>query len=341
VILYLVALEPDEEHFYRDLLPDQDLRFVPDGPSVLEDAEGVCVFIDTLITREFLEEHPSLTFIATRTGAIDHIDADACRSRGITITYVRSYGETTVAEHTFALILALSRRLREAMQSPEKGRFSYRHARGFDLAGKTLGVIGMGRVGQKVAALARCFGMRVVAFDPVEMSPDFGREHSIEWLPLDELLSQSHVITLHVMLSALTHHILNAETFALCRRGVLIVNTARGGLIDTAALQGALDSGQVGGAGLDVLEDERVLRRAATDIISSEIVEHLQTDSAPQRDRIRDLERIMQSNSLLTKPNVVFTPHVAFNTVEAVARLNEITAGNIRAYLDGTPRDVA
>jgi D-lactate dehydrogenase len=263
----------------------------------------------------------------------------------VIVSYVPVYGNTTVAEHTFALILALSRKLRQAMEWPEKGQFSYEIARGFDLAGKTIGVVGMGRVGQKVARFAHCFQMRVLGFDPLEMSPDFAKEHSIEWRPLETLLRESHVITLHVKLSDLTRHMLNAETLALCRPGVLIVNTARGGLIDTAALETALDSSQVGGAGLDVLEEERVLREGATNIIGAEIVEHLQADTSPNNvhtdTRVRHLQGLMTSYSLLRRSNVVFTPHVAFNSVEAVLRLNTITAENIRAFAEGRPQNVA
>ncbi|RYD70636.1 MAG: hydroxyacid dehydrogenase [Verrucomicrobiaceae bacterium] len=343
---YFVATEPAEEAFFREALPECELRFVSDLTEVEADVEGMSIFIQCCVDAAFLENHPKLRMVTTRSGAVDHIDLQACRSRGVTVGHVPVYGETTVAEHTFALILALSRRLREVMAVPAQGQFSYAGARGFDLAGKTLGVVGMGHIGQRVARFGHCFSMRVLAYDPIEMSADFAEKHKIEWASLENLLREAHVVTLHVLLSPVTRHILNRETLALCRPGVLIVNTARGGLIDTMALMEALDSGHIGGVGLDVLEDERVLRKGATDIISAEIVKHLQEDASPEQDqvhrerRVRDLQELMVSHSMLTRPNVVFTPHVAFNSVEAVERLNTVTVENIRAFLAGKPQNV-
>ncbi|MHA3772134.1 NAD(P)-dependent oxidoreductase [Verrucomicrobiota bacterium sgz303538] len=342
--LYFVATGAGEGDFFRKLLPEHQLHFVSELSEVGEDGEAVCVFINSHIDAQFLESHPRLRLVTSRSSTLDHIDLAACRKGGVTVSYVPIYGETTVAEHTFALMLALSRRLREAMEAPQQGNFTYEGARGFDLAGKTLGVIGLGRVGQRVARLAHCFNMRVISFDPIEMLDGFAREHNVEWCSLETLLRESHVVTLHVRLSPLTRHILNSERLALCRPGVLIVNTARGGLIDTAALQAALDSGHVGGAGLDVLEDERVLRQPATDIISAEIVSNLQADTSPeevpQQRRVHDFRELMISTSLLARSNVVFTPHVAFNSVEAVERLNTITVENIRAFIGGKPQNV-
>ena len=342
--VYFVDTEVGEEDFFRKLLPEHQLRFVSGLSEVGEDGEAVSVFIHSLIDAQFLESHPRVRLVTTRSSTLDHIDLIACQAGGVTVSYVPIYGETTVAEHTFALILALSRRLREAMEAPQQGNFTYAGARGFDLAGKTLGVIGLGRVGQRVTRLAHCFSMRVIGYDPIEMSDDFAQQHGIEWCSLETLLREAHVVTLHMRLSPLTRHILNSQTLALCRPGVLIVNTARGGLIDTAALQAAIDSGHVGGAGLDVLEDERVLRQPATDIISAEIVSHLQADIPPeeahQQRRVQDLKELMISTSLLARSNVVFTPHVAFNSVEAVERLNTVTVDNIRAFVGGNPQNV-
>lgn len=344
MILYFVATEPTEEAFFCEALPDCQTRFVSDLSEVSEDAEGVSVFIHSGIDAAFLESHPRVRLVTSRSSTLDHIDLTECRSRGVTVTYVPVYGETTVAEHTFALILALARRLREAMELSANDTFSYADARGFDLAGKTLGVVGMGRIGQRVAKFGHCFGMRLLAFDPIEMSDDFAARHGIEWVSLETLLREAHVVTLHVRLSPKTRHLLNSETLALCRPGVLVVNTARGALIDTMALMDALDSGQVGGAGLDVLEDERVLRKAATDIIGAEIVRHLQSDVPPEKvrhqGRVRDIQELMTSHSLLNRPNVVFTPHVAFNSVEAVERLNVVTVENIHAFLAGKPQNL-
>lgn len=345
MILYFVETEHGEAEFFSDALPEHDIRFAYDLSEVEEDAEGVSTFIYSQITEEFLQTHPRLRLISSRSGTIEHIDLTACKRHGVTVTYVPRYGESTVAEHTFALVLSLSRRLREVMTASQQSRFSYQGTRGFDLAGKTLGLLGIGRIGQKVVPYARAFRMRVIAYDPFAFPRELAGELGFEWVSFPELLAQSDIISLHLRLTAATHHILDCAAFAQCRPGVKIVNTARGGLIDTEALGEALDSGQVGGAGLDVLEDERALRQHATHIIGEEIVRHLQSGAAADQvaaeARVHDLQGVMANDRLLGRPNVIFTPHVAFNSVEAVRKINEITVENIHRFLEGQPQNLA
>jgi len=155
----------------------------------------------------------------------------------------------------------------------------------------------------------------------------------------DELLARSHVISLNLPLTTASFHLFNRETFAKCRRGVMIINTARGRLIDTRALVEALDAGIVSAAGLDVLEDERVMRRKATSIISEQIVEHLHDSFSPieplipNSNRAEEVRLIIENSELLDRPNVVFTPHIAFNSMEAIARINRATANHIKNFL--------
>ena len=256
----------------------------------------------------------------------------------MTVAHVPFHAETTVAEHTFALLLALSRRLREVMLAPKGGRFSYEATRGFELAGKTLGIIGMGHIGQRVARLAQAFEMHVLAHD-VEQPAEVAAALGFTFVPLDELLAHAEIISLHAPLTPGTYHLLNRDTLAKCQPGVLIINTARGSLIDTAALREALDSGQVGGAGLDVLEDERLMRAPAAKIIAADIVAHLRSDAlageARDADRVRQLEDLMLGDAILARSNVVCTPHVAFNSLEAVERLQQMTVENIAAFAAG------
>lgn len=329
-----------DEFFSREL-PEHDTRFVKRLEQVDADAEVLSGFIDSTIPASFLESHPALRLIAARSTATDHIDLEACRTRGITVCHVPGYGDTTVAEHTFALLLALSRRLRETMLTPTRGNFSYAAVRGFDLAGKTIGIIGAGHIGRRVASLARAFRMEVLAFDVAPADPEPG----MQFVPLAELLARSHVVTLHTPLTPETHHIINEASLAQCRRGVILLNTARGGLVQTSALRAALDSGHVGGAGLDVLEDERVMRAPASQIIASEIVRKLQEDGNTREshdaERLAALQEVMLSDSILSRSNVVFTPHVAFNSTEAHERLLVTTVQNIRAFLADKPVNVA
>ena len=338
MIIYFVETESAEQGYYAERLSAHEVRFVSQLDEVGEDAEMLSLFINSRVTVEFLAAHPRLRFIATRSTAVDHLDLPGCRERQITVANVADYGFTTVAEHTFALMLSLSRRLREVMRAPKGGTFSYAATRGFDLAGKTLGIIGMGHIGQRVAELAHAFQMSVLAYD-IDRPAALERALNFKFVPLEELLREAHIISLHAPLSAATYHILNRETLAQCREGVLVVNTARGALIDTQALREALDSGQVGGAGLDVLQDERVMRQTVSRIIAADIVQHLRSDAsahdAQDADRVRELQELMLGDAVLSRSNVVFTPHVAFNSVEAVERVMELTVQNITAFAAG------
>lgn len=348
MIIYFVELESPDRTLFHERLSEHDLRFVGELHGVEPDAEALCIFMTSEIDAPFLEAHPRLRYLITRSGSVEHIDLKACRERGVTVSNVRDFGDTTVAEHTFALILALSRRLREVMDFPKgahPARFTYGGVRGFDLAGKTLGIIGLGRIGERVAALSKAFQMEVIAYDPLAMPPERAAALGLRWSSFEELLAQSHIISLHVRISPGTHHLLDAAAFARCRPGVLIINTARGRLIDTGALAEALESGQVGGAGLDVLEEEKVLRQPASQIISAQIVEHLRSDAPPPEahhdSRLRDLQEIVSSDALLARRNVVFTPHVAFNSVEAIDRLHAATAEYLLAFIRGAPMSLA
>ena len=267
------------------------------------------------------------------------LDLAPLNARDIALANVNSYSETSVAEHTFALILALSRRLREVMAAAKAPtRFSYEDTRAFDLCGRTIGIIGMGHIGQRVASIAHAFQMKVIAYD-VQTPEDIARTLQFDFVPLDELLARSDIISLHATLSSRTYHILNRDTFARCKRGAIVINTARGALIDTSALREALDNGIISGAGLDVLQDERVLRDTASHIITEDIIKHLRSDAlageARDAERVRELEELMLADAVLQRQNVVFTPHVAFNSEEAVRRRNQCTVENLEAYFAG------
>lgn len=198
---------------------------------------------------------PRLGLVTTRSTGFDHIDLQACRERGIAVCTVPDYGSATVAEHAFALLLALSRRIPEAQSRARRGSFSYRGLTGFDLEGKVLGVVGCGRIGQHVMRIAGGFGMQRLAFDP---SPQPGLDISlgIQFVPLPELLRRSDVVSLHGPLTSDTHHLFDDDAFAQMKPGAVLINTARGDLVDSRALERAFDRGIVSAAGLDVLEEE-------------------------------------------------------------------------------------
>jgi D-lactate dehydrogenase len=289
------------------------------------DAEIVSVFVHSALNRPALAKLPQLKFIATRSTGFDHIDLAACRERGIVISNVPSYGENTVAEHTFALILALSRNIHKAFVHTLARDISFKDLRGFDLAGKTLGVIGAGRIGLHTIKIAKGFGMKVVAFD-VRHEPLLAEVLNFQYATLEELLSTSDIISLHCPYSLKTHHLIHPGNIQHIKHGALLINTARGGLIDPEALTRALDEGILAGAALDVLEGEELLKDERQ-ILAQPLAQ----------DKLRTL---LLNHSLLNRDNVVITPHIAFNSREAVQRILDTTLENIRAFVSGTPQNV-
>ena len=316
-------VEVDEETrpFFEEAFAQHDVSFAQRLEAVPEETEVLSVFIGERIDAAFLDEHPEFRLIATRSTGCDHIDLEACASRKVIVANVGNYGENTVAEHAFALILALSRC--------------------FDLRGKTLGVVGAGRVGLHVVRIGIGFGMRVIAYDE-QPHPFYSELLDFRYVPFNELMRESHVISLHVPLNSKTRHMINRETLGLCPRGALLINTARGGLIDTGAVIEALDEGKLAGLGLDVLEDERVFRGGATRILGEKIAERVRSADAPvpretSSQRVAEFSKLVAHSRLLRRPDVVLTPHVAFNSYEALERLNAITVENIQRYLENRP----
>ena len=337
-----VEIESQEEEFFRaELGVGNELQFVGALEEAPADVEILSVFVHSEVTPEFLGTHARLGLIVTRSSGYDHIAVAEAGARGIAVCRVASYGENTVAEHSFALLLALSRRLRESLAAYAKSQFSYQALRGFDLKRRTFGIIGTGRIGLHAARIARGFQMEVLAYD-VKTQPLVAATLDFEYVEFEELLRRSDVISLYVPLLPHTRNIMNRETLARCKRGVVLINTARGGLVDTGALLEALESGQVGGAGLDVLEDERVLQQESTRIIGQEIISHVQQSDSPEEplprgERVEELRSLVRDSRLIDRGNVIFTPHSAFNSTEAVERIDQETVRSIRQYLAGTP----
>ncbi len=289
------------------------------------DAEIVSIFIRSEMDRESIEALPKLRLIATRSTGFDHIDLEACNQRGILVANVPSYGETTVAEHSFGLILSLSRKIHKAYLRTLQGNFSLEGLRGFDLHGKTLGIVGAGRIGLHAIKIAKGFGMRVLAFD-VKQDRLMAEVLGFEYSSLDDLLRQSDIVSLHAPLNANTYHLMNRDKLRLVKRGALLINTARGGLVDTDALIWALDEGILSGAGLDVIEGEELVE------------EEKQLLRAPQAEE--KLRMLLRQHVLLRREDVVVTPHIAFDSWEAIERILDTTLGNIRSFLEGTPQNV-
>ena len=295
--------------------------------SVALDAPVISVFTASPVTDVELEKLPNLKYVATRSTGYDHIDIAVATKRGVVVSNVPSYGENTVAEHAFGLLLGLSKKIYEGYdQIREKGDFNFDALQGFDLKGKTLGVVGAGRIGCHSIAIAKGFGMNVLAYD-LFPKPELATQLGFSYVSLDELLAQSDVVTLHVAHTPETHHLINTESIAKMKRGVVLINTSRGAVVETEALIKALLSGQIGAAGLDVLEEEGVIRDEMQFVLSDKSTDH-------------DLRTVLANHVLIDMPNVIVTPHIAFNTKEAVERILETTIDNIDLFMKGTPQNI-
>ena len=291
----------------------------------LDDAQIISVFIYSNLDAPLLSQLPSLRIIATRSTGYDHIDMAYCRERNIVVSNVPSYGANTVAEHTFALLLSLSRNIYQARERTLRNDFSFHGLQGFDLMGKVLGVIGTGQIGQHVIRIAKGFEMQVLAYDP-HQSAEASERLGFEYVGLDELLAHSDVVSLHCPLTPATQHLIGKPAFQKMKSGVTLINTARGGLIDTEALLWALDAGIVAGAGLDVLEEEEAVREER-ELLSGRF------DGAK-------LQAVLRNHVLAKHERVIITPHIAFNSCEAVERILQTTVENISAYLAAAPSNV-
>jgi len=291
-----------------------------------KDADIISPFVHSVLDRTVLEQFEHLKFIATRSTGFDHIDLDYCNENTISVSNVPVYGDNTVAEHVFALLLAVSHNIPEAVNRTRRGDFSQQGLRGFDLQNKTLGVIGTGSIGKRTVEIAKGFRLKVLAYDP---TPDtaFAEQYGMSYVDMDTLLEQSDFITLHVPGSKHTHHLLSEIEFSRMKDGVVLINTSRGSVIDVKALLRALADGKVAAAGLDVLPEEPSIREEA-ELLRSFFSEN------------HDLETLLADHVLLRMRNVIITPHSAFNTKEAVERILHTTGENIRNFINGKPRNI-
>ena len=285
----------------------------------VKDFDIVSVFIYSSINKNVLSKLKKLKLIATRSTGFDHIDLKECKKRGIIVCNVPHYGENTVAEHTFALILNLTRKIHKAWEKTKELDFSQQGLRGIDLSGRTLGVVGVGSIGRHVIRIACGFEMNVIAFDVFE-NKKLEKELGFKYVNFDYLLKNSDIITLHCPYSKKTHHLLNKKNIKKIKKGALLINTARGALIETDALLKALQKGGLGGAGLDVLEEECYVREDK-EVMSRHFPKEC------------DLRIILENHALAKMGNVIITPHNAFNSVEALQRILDMTIENIKFFL--------
>jgi D-lactate dehydrogenase len=322
-------LESWEKDYFQKEITGNELVFfdapLSDETPDLATFDVVIIFIHSQMTKALLDKMPNLKFISTMSTGVDHIDLNECKNRGIIVSNVPTYGETIVAEHTFALLLSISRRLPESIERVKKGNFMPGGLTGFELRGKTIGIIGVGSIGTNVIRIAKGFGMNVILY---KRTPDYALEKELgcKFVELPVLYQQSDVITLHIPYTKETHHYVNEEAFFQMKEGVILLNTARGALVDSTALLKALESGKVKAAGLDVLEEEPLLEEEK-DLLSQEFDKE-------------ELMSVLQDHMLVNHPNVVITPHNAFNSQEALHKITETTHENISAFINNAPLNV-
>lgn len=299
-----------------------------DNLEAVAEAEAVSVFVESMVGKEQLDAMPQLKFISTRSTGFDHIDLEECKRRGIVVSSVPTYGDNTVAEHAFALILALSRKIFQSYERTEKMVFDRLGLEGFDLLGKTLGVIGCGNIGRYAVRIGRGFGMRVLVYD-VHPNEEFAQETGcIFTKDLEELLAGSDVITIHVpYILGKTHHLINKENIKKVKQGAILVNTSRGSIVDTEALLWGLEEGLLSGAGLDVLEEE------------NDTMDHISLLSKGFS-KDQDIATLLRNHILVDRDDVIITPHNAFNSREARERIFQTTLENIKGYTAGKPTNV-
>ena len=325
-------IEGWEEASIKSAFPNEELslsaeKIDEDALPEQNDFEVLSVFVNSRITPKTLGHFPNLKYLVTRSTGYDHIDREECRKRGIAVAYIPGYGDNTVAEYAFGLLLSLTRKIYQSIdQIKETGSFSLAGLRGTDLKGKTIGIIGTGRIGKEAARIAKGFGMNIFAYDPM---PDleFAKEIGASYASLDDLLGNSDVISLHCPYSEETHHLLNRESMGKIKRGAYLVNTARGGLVETDALVEALKNGALAGAALDVLEEEGETRDEL----------HFLASGHPKQEELRVM---LENNVLMKMPNVLITPHNAFDTQEAMERILHITIENIQSFMAGKPENL-
>lgn len=301
-ISFLEVIENDKENIKKNF-PEAEIseeQLSACNVEKFKESEIICIFIYSKIDVAILNKMPKLKLIVTRSAGFDHIDMVECEKRGIKAVNIPDYGSHVIAEHVFALMLASLRRVVEGEQRTSLLNFDWHGLRGVSLKNKTLGIVGMGKIGSHVARIASLgFQMKVVAFDLCP-SDELAKQFNFQYVSMDELLAQSDVITLHCPLNCHTEHMINKEMIAKMKDGVCIINTSRGGVMNTKEVLDAVKSGKIGYLALDVLENE---------------------------------QNIKENQEILTYPNIIITPHIAFYSDDAMKKMYEESFKAINEFL--------
>ena len=289
-----------------------EAKLTPDTVSLAAGFDAVCVFVNDTVNAEVVETLHQLgvKVIALRCAGYNNVDLKACQGK-LRVFRVPAYSPYAVAEHAMALLLAVNRRIHKAHIRTREFNFSLNGLTGFDLYGKTVGIVGTGKIGRIFADICRGFGMKILAYDKFP-NPNAG----LDYVELEELLRKSDIISLHCPLTEETHHMISDDTVEMMKPGVVIINTSRGGLIDTEALINGIKVGIVGAACLDVYEEEG-------EVFYEDLSGHILHDDKLVR--------------LIAMPNVIVTSHQAFLTREALDNIASTTVNNLTRFFAGDP----
>lgn len=294
-----------------------EARLTPASAPLASGAEAVCAFVNDDLSADVIAilAEVGVRMIALRSAGFNNIDLAAAEAAGIAVGRVPAYSPYAVAEHTVALILALNRKIHRAHNRVREGNFALNGLLGFDINGKTAGIVGTGKIGALVARILQGFGCRLLAHDPVENADCLAL--GARYVPLDTLLGESDIVTLLCPLTPQTHHLIDDRAIARMKRGVMLINTSRGAVVDARALIQGLKSGAVGSVGLDVYEEEEGLffQDLSSQVIADDVFARL-----------------------VTFPNVLITGHQGFFTHEALTGIADTTIANVSAFeVDGAP----
>lgn len=294
-----------------------DFRLSVESANSARGATVACVFVNDRLDRACLKAlaEAGVKMVAFRCAGFNNLDSAAAKELGLVVTRVPAYSPYAVAEHVVALLLALNRKIHRAYNRVREMNFSIAGLEGFDLNGKTAGIVGTGKIGRIAAKILKGFGMRVLAFD-LYPDPAWAKSLGVEYSDIRALAKASDVLSLHLPLTPETKHIIRADTLKLLKPGAFLINVSRGQLVDTTALIDALKSGQLGGVGLDVYEEEE-------GVFFEDLSGQILKDDELAR--------------LLTFPNVIITAHQAFLTREALGEIARVTVENIQAFSAGKP----
>ena len=313
------SIMPDLKDYIRNNIKGHNIE-ISDKPldlnKIKKDTEILGVFVDSKIDKSVFEALPKLKMITTFSTGFDHIDLAEAKKRKVTVCNVPTYGENTVAQHAMSLMLALSRKLFQSVKIVKEGIYDYHNLCGFDLKGKTIGIIGTGHIGIHLIDMLAGFEATVIGYDAFP-NPELEKTHKFQYVSLNKLYNNSDIISLHVPLFPTTYHMIDKSAVKKMKDGVYIINTARGGLTDPEALVWGLENNKIAGVGTDVLEEETYFQNP------QKVLNLKNTE---------ELRRTLMENVLIDHPNTIVTPHNAFNSVEALKRIIDTSLANIKAF---------